>query len=110
MNEYQTKAAQTAVYPHAGTGDMTALAYIGLGLGEAGEIQGKLKKVIRDDNGVLSDEARIGLMKELGDLQWYIAMLAREISVPLDVIASHNLDKLADRLERGVIGGSGDER
>lgn len=110
MNDYQSRAAATAVYPDAGKGTALALAYIGLGLGEAGEVQGKIKKIIRDDGGVLTDQARIALMKELGDLQWYVAMLAREISVPLETIAQVNLDKLADRRERDVLGGSGDER
>lgn len=110
MNEYQDRAATTAVYPGAGTGSALALAYLGLGLGEAGEVQGKIKKIIRDDGGILSDAARIALLKELGDLQWYVAMLAHEIDVPLSVIAEVNLDKLSDRKRRDVLAGSGDDR
>ncbi len=110
MNEYQDRAAQTAVYPGVGTGSALAVSYLGLGLGEAGEIQGKIKKILRDDNGIVTDATRIALAKELGDLQWYVAMLAREIDMPLEVIAIMNVDKLADRRDRGVIGGSGDER
>lgn len=110
MNDYQSRAAATAVYPDAGKGTALALAYIGLGLGEAGEVQGKIKKILRDDAGVLTEEKRIALMKEIGDLQWYVAMLAREISVPLETIALANLEKLGDRQARGVLGGSGDDR
>lgn len=107
---YQTQTAETAIYPDSGTGSALALAYVGLGLGEAGEIQGKIKKVIRDDSGRLSHEARVAIGKELGDLLWYVARAAAEISMPLDQIAHMNLAKLADRAERGVLTGSGDER
>ena len=110
MNDYQTKVATTAIYPDAGQGTALALAYVGLGLGEAGEVQGKIKKVIRDDGGVLDEAARIRIAKEAGDLLWYVARLASEISMPLEVIAEMNIGKLADRAERGVLTGSGDER
>ena len=110
MYEYQTQAASTAIYPGAGTGGVTALAYLGLGLGEAGEIQGKIKKILRDSDGVISDDQRLALAKEVGDLQWYVAMLARELGFSLHTIGRMNLAKLADRADRGVLGGSGDER
>lgn len=111
MNEYQKKAASTAIYPGAGTGGLQALAYLGLGLGEAGEIQGKIKKIMRDEPGMeVSDYNRVELMKELGDLQWYVALLAAELGTTLEAIATLNLTKLADRRERGVLTGSGDNR
>lgn len=110
MSDYQARVAKTAIYPHAGQGDILALAYVGLGLGEAGEIQGKIKKVLRDDGGVLEEGARIAIAKEAGDLLWYAAMLAEEIEIDLSVIAQMNLNKLSDRAERGVLGGSGDDR
>ena len=110
MNEYQTQATATAIYPGAGTGSASALAYLGLGLGEAGEIQGKIKKILRDSGGEISAETRLALAKELGDLQWYVAMLARELGFSLHPIGRMNLAKLADRADRGVLGGSGDER
>lgn len=110
MNDYQTRAAATAVYPQAGSGSALALAYIGLGLGEAGEVQGNIKKMLRDDSGVLEDARRVAIAKELGDVLWYVAQAAREISIPLETIAEMNLAKLEDRSARGVLGGSGDER
>jgi NTP pyrophosphatase (non-canonical NTP hydrolase) len=110
MNEYQTEAQATAIYPDAGTGSMTALTYLALGLGEAGEIQGKIKKILRDANGVIGAEDRIEIAKELGDLQWYVAVLACELGLPLSQVAQLNLAKLADRQSRGVLAGSGDER
>lgn len=110
FTDYQTQTRRTAIYPDRGTGSAMALAYVALGLGEAGEVQGKIKKVIRDDGGKLSDEKRTAIAKELGDLLWYVAQAASEISVPLEVIARINLEKLAARQERGTLQGSGDER
>lgn len=110
MSYYQTKAAETATYPDSGTGSMLALAYVGLGLGEAGEVQGKIKKIIRDCGGVIDDGHRVAIMKELGDLLWYVARASSELSLDLDAVAFQNLEKLADRRERGVLQGSGDDR
>ena len=111
FNEYQNRADATAIYPGAGTGSISALAYVGLGLGEAGEIQGKIKKIMRDEPGMtISDAHRVMLAKEAGDLLWYIARLAEEIDIPLEAIAQMNLNKLVSRAERGVLGGSGDDR
>jgi NTP pyrophosphatase (non-canonical NTP hydrolase) len=107
---YQTKVAETAIYPDSGTGSMLALAYVGLGLGEAGEVQGKIKKILRDQGGVIDDGNRVQIMKELGDLLWYVARAASELSLDLEAVAYQNLEKLADRRERGVLQGSGDER
>lgn len=110
FDDYQVRAAQTAIYPDSGTGNIIALAYVGLGLGEAGEIQGKIKKVMRDDGGRVTEAARIALAKEAGDLLWYLARLSSEISIPLEVIAQMNIEKLESRQGRGVLGGSGDDR
>ena len=68
FNNYQDDIAPVAIYPEAGTGSVMALAYVALGLGEAGEIQGKIKKVIRDNGGVVTDETRLEIAKEVGDL------------------------------------------
>lgn len=110
INDFQIEAADTAVYPGAGTGNITALAYVGLGLGEAGEVQGKIKKIIRDEGGIVDDAARIAIAKEAGDLLWYVARLASEISMTLEQVATMNLNKLSDRQRRGVLAGSGDDR
>jgi NTP pyrophosphatase (non-canonical NTP hydrolase) len=107
FSEYQTLSRRTAAYPHAGD-DMT---YPALGLcGEAGEVAEKVKKTIRDDGGVLTDERRDALARELGDVLWYTAQLATEAGLDLERIAQDNLEKLLSRQERGVLRGSGDER
>ena len=108
FSDYQKQSASTAIYP--GQGGVMGLAYVGLGLGESGEVQGKIKKILRDDGGEISDEKRQAIAKELGDMLWYVSQTATEIGVSLDDIAEDNLDKLASRAERGVLGGSGDSR
>lgn len=109
LNDYQQQASETAIYP--GAGEILGLTYTTLGLcSEAGEIAGKVKKIIRDDNGEISEEKLDALSDEVGDTLWYIAQLAEELNRRLDGIAQRNLDKLNSRKERGVIGGSGDNR
>jgi NTP pyrophosphatase (non-canonical NTP hydrolase) len=108
FHEYQEEASETAIYP--GENTIMGLAYCGLGLGEAGEVQGKIKKILRDSDGVYSPEQAYEIAKELGDALWYIAMVAKELGYDLEDIAQMNLDKLGDRRERGVLKGSGDNR
>lgn len=111
LNAYQDMSGYTAIYPEVGTGSAQALSYVTLGLvGEAGEIANKVKKIIRDQQGVVSDEARTELAKELGDVLWYVAGLARELGADLGAVADDNIEKLLDRHERGVLTGSGDNR
>jgi NTP pyrophosphatase (non-canonical NTP hydrolase) len=107
LSDYQERSRATAVYPDAGDN----LLYPTLGLcGEAGEVAEKVKKMVRDDGGVLSDERRAALSKELGDVLWYVAQLATEAELDLDAIAQDNLDKLLSRQRRSVLQGSGDDR
>jgi len=106
LSEYQRRSRSTAAYPRE-----VALAYPALGLaGEAGEVADHIKKVFRDDAGVVDGERRQRLADELGDVLWYIAQLATELDLELEQIAAGNLAKLASRAERGVIAGSGDRR
>ncbi len=107
LSDYQARSRATAVYPDAGSN----LLYPTLGLcGEAGEVAEKVKKMVRDDGGVLSDDRRAALAKELGDVLWYVAQLATEARLDLDAIAGANLDKLLSRQSRNVLQGSGDDR
>ena len=107
ISEYQERSRRTATYPDAGEN----IIYPTLGLaGEAGEVAEKVKKLLRDDDGVLSDERREGLAGELGDVLWYVAQVATEAGLDLEQIAQGNLDKLLSRQQRGVLSGSGDRR
>lgn len=108
FNEYQKQALTTVL----STGDdFKDLLHWVLGLnGEAGEVAEKLKKIIRDKNGEITDEDKQELAKELGDVLWYIAVFAHDLGVPLSEIAQINLDKLASRQQRSKLTGSGDNR
>ena len=98
---YEERASITAIYPKE-----KALEYLALGLtSEAGEVAGKVKKLIRDGIG---DKKAIA--SEIGDVLWYCAMLAKETKVPLNDIMKDNLKKLYSRKERGTLQGSGDNR
>ncbi len=82
-----------------------------LGLvGEAGEVAEKYKKIIRDKQGIVSNEDKDLIVKELGDVLWYTAMLAKYLGVSFDDVATANINKLSSRKERGVQRGSGDNR
>ena len=107
FDEYRDLARQFAIYPNIGSN----VQYATLGLvGEAGEIANKVKKMMRDHDGVITDETRGALKSELGDVLWYAAMLAVEIGVSFEDVAEGNLNKLNDRALRGRLQGAGDER
>ena len=104
---YQYQATQTAIFPKE-----KALEYLALGLtSEAGEVAGKVKKLIRDGEDVEGFEMKkIAIASEVGDVLWYCAMMAKEVGVPLNTIMKENLEKLHSRKERGTLQGSGDNR
>ncbi len=113
FNDYQDKTSETAIYPCHDHDFPTVegLSYLTLKLnGEAGECAELIGKMIRDDGGLLSNERSRKLSKELGDVLWYVAQLARQAHLSMDMIAEENLAKLADRKARGVIQGSGSDR
>jgi NTP pyrophosphatase (non-canonical NTP hydrolase) len=104
FNEYQELTKQTAKYPPE-----KAIEYLTLGIAsEAGEVAGKVKKIIRDGGTI--EEKRHEIMSEVGDVLWYIAQIGAIIGFSLEEIAKKNIEKLFDRKERNVIGGSGDNR
>lgn len=106
FDRYQAEARKTAVYPTHLVG-----IYPALGLcGEAGEVAEKIKKLHRDDHGVLSLEFLVALKKELGDVLWYVANLAEDYNISLSEVVDENLAKLYSRKARGVLKGSGDNR
>ena len=73
---------------------LMALTYDGLGLGEAGEVQGKIKKIIRDNGGIITNQNVDELIGELGDTLWYIASMCDILGITLDEVATHNIIKL----------------
>lgn len=111
FSDYQKESRATAKYPDLDNN----FVYPTLGLvGEAGEVADKIKKLQRDQGvftpSEVTAETKAEITKELGDVLWYVAQLATEFGVDLDEVAQQNIDKLLSRLDRGVIGGSGDNR
>ena len=109
FNSYQKQALVTAVYPAD-----QALAYLALGLsGEAAEVANKVKKIIRgdyDNEPQSAEDVLYMISKELGDVLWYVAVLADELGVEFNEVAISNLAKLHNRELNGTLKGSGDER
>src|SRR6267142_4658097 len=103
FGEYQ-KRALTTVISHNDSFRDTLHWVLGIN-GEAGEVAEKVKKIIRDKNGVMSKQDKLELGKELGDVLWYLAVFAHDLGLSLDKIAAENLDKLQSRKARGVLGG-----
>ena len=79
-------------------------------VGEAGEVAEKYKKIIRDKNGVIDKRDRQEIIKELGDVLWYLAVIAHYLDIPLSKLAQQNISKLASRKSRGALTGQGDNR
>lgn len=101
MNNYQKQAFTTA------TAESQNVYYMTMGMtGEAGEIANKVKKVMRDKKQLDLEDIK----HELGDVLWYVAGLATVLGITLEDVAKANIEKLASRKARGVIGGSGDNR
>ena len=115
LDEYQKEARKTAIYPRfeeeSGKTPVLSLVYPVLKLaGEAGEVSEKIGKLLRDKNGALDPEDKTELVKELGDILWYVANIAEDLGVSLGTVGEININKLRSRKERGKLKGSGDNR
>ena len=111
FDEYQNGIVKFDTFKQ--TDDYAAVAFTEkvLGLtGEAGEVADKIKKILRDKDGKFSEEDKKEVEKELGDVLWYLASIARYLGLPLSEVAQANVEKLTGRLERGKIHGAGDNR
>ena len=99
FNEYQQWTRTIAKYEDP--------MYPVLGLAEeAGELAGKYGKCLRDK----TEFPKEAVKKELGDVLWMAAAIAHDNGWTLSEVAQANVDKLESRKERGVLGGSGDNR
>ena len=119
FTDYQDEVHETA-YPYIDhinsitdldeAKDLLKLAYIALGLGEAGEVQNKIKKILRGDKDV--DDFVYGqeILKEIGDCNWYQAELCNFYGASYGIVAGNNLSKLRARKVAGKLKGTGDNR
>ncbi len=108
FDEYQKRAMTTAITNKDPLMDKTIWA-MGIA-GEAGEVLEKWKKIVAYKDGHVSEEDREGLKKELGDVVWYVAVMADRLGLSFDEVMQLNLDKLASRARRGTIASEGDDR
>lgn len=109
FDEYEKLARRTALVSDENR--ELQLYDLGLGVaGESGELAEKLKKMIRDDGGQLTDERKEMMKKEIGDILWYLSQLSRVLGFKFSEAADANIKKLEDRVARGVLQGSGDNR
>jgi len=111
FDEYQKKTRLTDLGTSAQDNLKPGWLYYALGIsGEAGEMTEKIKKLFRDKKGVVDQEFKDALIKEMGDVQWYMARLADQFDIGFSHIAETNITKLLSRLERGKLHGDGDNR
>ncbi|MEK7636895.1 MAG: nucleoside triphosphate pyrophosphohydrolase family protein [Patescibacteria group bacterium] len=107
FDEYQRESKKTAIYPSWGNN----FIYPSLGLtSEAGEVAGKVKKIVRDKGGIADEQTKQEIGKELGDTLWYLSQLATELGLSLSTLAEQNLAKLQSRQKRRTLHGDGDNR
>ena len=95
LDEYQELALRTAGHRE---GEKEKLTYTALGLmGESGEVAEMVKKAFYHGHP-LNREA---LSKELGDVLWYVAVMADGLGLDLGQIAAENIEKLRARYPEG---------
>lgn len=111
LDKYQKRAAEFDLFE--ASVDLKSPGFLEkvLGIaGEAGEVTDKVKKIIRDKGGYASEKDRAEIAKELGDVLWYVANVARYLGVSLSDIAEGNIKKLSSRKNRNKLHGEGDNR
>ena len=111
LNKYQERASEFDLFET--TLDLNNPGFMEkvLGLvGEAGETADKIKKIVRDKGGRANTEDIEAIKKELGDVLWYVANVARYLRIPLSEVAEGNIEKLSSRKARNKLHGEGDER
>ena len=115
LHDYDSAARATAIFPdnvrilHEDGRVCALYPFFGLA-GEIGEVMEKIKKIIRDNGGIISEKQRLDVANELGDILWYVSACANELNTNLERVAAFNLYKLEDRAKRNKLQGSGDDR
>lgn len=104
LKKYLQFAKTTAVYPNIGNNWHYPL--IGM-VGELGELGNKLKKTIRDDNDIITEEKRNMCIDEMGDLAWYFVMLCYELKIDPDMVLENNISKLKERVKNNTVHDTG---
>ena len=77
---------------------------------EGSKIAGYLKKLMRDDNGVLNEDKKIKIVDSLKKIAFLMNKYEKDYQVSQKIIMEKNIEKLYSRKERGTLKGSGDNR
>ena len=104
--EYQKAAARTLLDkpPRAYSDNEIMIIWNAMGMaGEAGEACDDIKKAIFHDIGL--DRSKI--VKELGDILWYITAICTKLNIPLEIVMDRNIAKLEERYPDGFVQGGG---
>lgn len=111
FDEYQKQALTTAYIDPNHEDTLMDKTIWAMGVaGEAGEVIEKWKKMVAYHHCEITEEFKADMKKELGDVVWYVAVLANSLGLSFDEVLQFNLQKLRDRKARDVIRGSGDNR
>lgn len=95
INEYQNLAMRT-LNPELNRRDVLINSVMGL-CGESGEAIDIVKKHLAQGHELDKEH----LVKELGDVAWYLAEAATALDVPLEQVFQSNIDKLKKRYPQG---------
>lgn len=115
INRYTKLSQETAVHPlvvpDGAHPHMAGLLYCAAKLaGESGEVSEVIGKALRDDNGTFPPERMTQMVKELGDVYWYLSRICCLLGIDPEHVLKVNLEKLQSRMERGTLHGDGDDR
>ena len=106
IDEYNSFIYKTKIYPKE-----LPIIYPVLGMcGESGEAAEKVKKVLRDNNKEFSEENKKAILKELGDVLWYITATAQDMGYSLEDVIKNNFQKINRRVNTNTQHGEGDNR
>lgn len=85
-------------FEHTSMWDKLSLSGLGVA-GEAGEVADLIKKILHHD--VPLDSVREKLVKEMGDVHWYLEYLAATLGITTEFVQHKNIEKLLKRHPNG---------
>lgn len=112
FDEYQEVSAETDLGNIGGRKNLNPeWMYYVLGIGgETGELLEKIKKLFRDSDGYPRMDQKKDILKEMGDIMWYMARLCDQLGMPFSHVPKMNIKKLFSRMDRNKLQGDGDNR
>ena len=70
---------------------------------ESGELANEVKKVLRDDDEMITDERKHAILSEMGDVLWYLYAMADLLGVKMVEVKQLNMTKITKRIEEGKL-------